>query len=132
MASFASSHPLDAPGSAPRVVVEALAHRSELAALELREAQEHGLRTALIMGLAGLLGLLGGFAVNLAIAAAVWNREDRASILAAVTAVYLVGAGILAYLASRRLRTWHPFSETCRQFHEDCACIHDVIVSSAR
>jgi len=132
MASFASTHPLDAPGSAPRVVVEALAHRSELAALELREAQEHGLRTALIMGLAGLLGLLGGFAVNLAIAAAVWNREDRASILAAVTAVYLVGAGILAYLASRRLRTWHPFSETCRQFHEDCACIHDVIVSSAR
>jgi uncharacterized membrane protein YqjE len=132
MASFASSHPLDTPGSAPRVVVEALAHRSELAALELREAQEHGLRTALFLGVAAVLALLGGFAANLAIAAAVWNRGDRASILAAVTAGYLVVAGALAYVGSRRLRTWHPFSETCRQFHEDCACIHDVIVSSAR
>lgn len=132
MASFTSSHPLDAPGSAPRVIVEALTHRGELAALELREAQQHGFCTAVIMAFAAGLVLLAGFAATIAVAAAVWDRPNRGAILGWVALGDLAVAGLLALVASRRLKTWQPFAETTRQFHEDCACIHDVIASCAR
>ncbi len=132
MASYGSSNPLSAPGSAPRVIVESLVHRGELAALELREAQQHGLRTAVLIGFSGILVLLGGFAGTFALAAAVWQREDRGLILSLVTLGYLGGAAVLAYLASRRLRNWSPFAETCRQFHADCECLHDVIATATR
>lgn len=127
-----NSPPFSAPGSAPRVIVEALVHRGELASLELKEAQQHGLRTALLMGFSGILVLLGGFAGTFALAAAVWQRDDRGLILTFLTLGYLVGAAILAYVASRRLRDWSPFAETCRQFHADCACLHDVIATATR
>jgi uncharacterized membrane protein YqjE len=114
------------------VIVESLVHRGELAALELREAQQHGFRTAVLIGFSGILVLLGGFAGTFALAAAVWQREDRGLILWLVTLGYLAGAAVLAYLVSRRLRNWSPFAETCRQFHADCGCLHDVIETATR
>jgi len=132
MAALTSTHSLDAPSSAPRVVLQALAHRGELAALELHEARDHAVRTVVVLGLAGAFGLLAGFAATLAVAAAVWDRPNRVAILAGVAVADVLVTGLLGWAASRRLQGWHPFAETCRQFHQDCACIHDVIVSSAR
>lgn len=132
MSAYGSSHPLAAPGSAPRVIMESLVHRGELAALELREAQQHACRTAILIGVSGILVLLGGFAGTFALAAAVWQRDDRGLILSLVTLVYLAGAAVLAYVGTRRLRDWSPFAETCRQFHADCHCLHDVIATATR
>jgi uncharacterized membrane protein YqjE len=109
-----------------RVVVEALTHRGELASVELREACEHGTRTAILVGLSCALLLLGGFCGTFAIAAAVWERPDRGMILGLLTFAYLAGCGALAYAAARRIKAWKPFSETARQFQEDCACVHDI------
>jgi uncharacterized membrane protein YqjE len=132
MISFSSAAPVGSPGSTPRVVVEALMHRVELASVELKEVRQHGLRTAILAGVSGALLLLSGFAATFAIAAAVWNRSDRGMILGLITVGYLVGAGVLAFIAARRMKTWRPFSETARQFREDCACVHDIIHSSER
>jgi len=90
-----SSPPLAAPGSVPRVVVEALMHRGELISVELKEAQAHAARTAVSALLAGALLLLGGFAGTFAVAAAVWNRDDRGLILGLLTLAYLASAAAL-------------------------------------
>jgi uncharacterized membrane protein YqjE len=129
MISFGSSTPMTAPGSTSRVVVEALMHRGELAAVEFKEAREHGTRTAILVGLSCALLLLGGFCGTFAIAAAVWDRPDRGMILTLLTVAYLAGSGVLAFVTARRLKTWQPFSESARQFREDCACVHDIAES---
>jgi uncharacterized membrane protein YqjE len=132
MISFGSSSPLAASGSTPRVVVEALVHRGDLLSVELKEARVHGLRTAIMVGISGVLLLLAAFSGTFALAAAVWQRNDRGLILGLVTLGYLVVSGIFACIVARRLRTWHPFSETVRQFHEDCECVQEIIKESAR
>jgi uncharacterized membrane protein YqjE len=132
MISFGSSTPHVAHGSTPRVVVEALIHRGDLLAVELKEARVHGLRTAITVGISSVFLLLAGFSGTFALAAAVWQRNDRGLILTLVTLGYLAISGILAYIAARRLTTWHPFSETVRQFHEDCECVQDIIKESSR
>ena len=38
----------------------------------------------------------------------------------------LFGLGLLGFVAARRLKTWQPFTETARQFREDCSCVHDI------
>jgi uncharacterized membrane protein YqjE len=122
-----SSPPVAAPGSVQRVVVEALMHRGELISVELREARAHAARTAVAALLAAALLLLGGFAGTFAVAAAVWNREDRGMILGLLTIAYLAGAVALGFVAARRLRSWQPFAETFRQFHQDCTCLHESL-----
>ena len=107
-------------------------HRSELAALELREARQHGFRTAVMIGVSVALVLVGGMAATLAVAAAVWNRDDRGLILSLVAVGYLAVSAAFALVAARRLKTWQPFAETSRQLHADCACIQDIISSAKR
>ncbi len=127
-----SSPPLAAPGSVPRVVVEALMHRGELISVELKEAQVHAARTAVAVVLACALLLLAGFAGTFAVAAAVWNRDDRGLILSLLTLAYLAASAALGFLAARRLRSWQPFAETFRQFHQDCVCLHETLSNAAR
>jgi uncharacterized membrane protein YqjE len=127
-----SSPPLATPGSVPRVVVEALMHRGELASIELREARLHAAKTAVAAVFSGALLLLGGFAGTFALAAAVWNRGDRGLILGLVTLAYLAASAALGLVAARRLKAWQPFSETFRQFREDCSCLHDALASGSR
>jgi uncharacterized membrane protein YqjE len=131
--SYSDSNPSVAtPGAAPRVVVDALIHRGELASIELTEATQHGAGTAIAAVLSVALLLLGGFAGTFALAAAVWQRPDRGLILGLVTLAYLLGSAALGFVAFRRLKGWQPFSETRRQFHEDCACINDMFNSGSR
>jgi uncharacterized membrane protein YqjE len=132
MIKVASAAPLAEPGAAPRVMVEALMHRGELAAIELKEARQHGVWTAAALVVSGMLLLLGGFAGTIALAAAVWHRDDRGLILGLVALAYLLGAAALGYFASRRLKSWKPFEESRRQFHADCECVHDMLMSMAR
>jgi uncharacterized membrane protein YqjE len=132
MISNGSSPHLAEPGSVPRVVVEALMHRGELASVELREARLHAARTAAAAALAGALLLLGGFAGTFAVAAAVWGREDRGLILGLLALAYVAGAAALGFVASRRLSSWQPFAETFRQLHEDCAFLHRTLADGKR
>lgn len=128
--SAASAGIFTALGPAPRIILEGLAHRGELAALELVEARNHAAATTLIAILAGVLTLLGGFAGTFAIAAAVWDRDDRALILGLVTLAYFLGVGALGWWIARRLRTWHPLSETRRQLGQDGACLKGFLPAS--
>jgi uncharacterized membrane protein YqjE len=127
MAYTESSPPLATPGSVPRVAVEALIHRGELASLELKEASAHGTRTFVAVVLSGALFFLAGVSGTFALAAAVWSREDRGLILGLLALAYLLGSAALGYLASRRLRSWQPLAETFRQLHADCACLRDTL-----
>ncbi len=122
--------PLATPGSAPRVVVEALTHRGELALLELDQARRHAAGTAAAFVLSAALLILGGFAVTLAAAAAVWSRQDRGLILGLLAAAYLAASVALAFVAARRLGSWRPFAETRRQLHEDASCLRGVLARS--
>lgn len=125
MIASASSPEIDAPPTLPRVVIDGLVHRGELAGLELSDATGSLARTGIVAGLAFALALLAGFAATFAVAAAVWDRPDRGLILGLVALAYLAVAAVLSWVASRRLKSWRPFSETTRQLREDCACIQD-------
>jgi|HubBroStandDraft_1064217.scaffolds.fasta_scaffold1348219_1 uncharacterized membrane protein YqjE len=132
MSAPASSPLIGAPGSVPRIVVEGLMHRGELAALELREARTYAASTAVAAAAAAALALLGGFAGTFAIAAAVWERPDRGLIMGLVTLAYFIGAAALAWWVAARLKTWRPLAETLYQFREDCACIHQHLSENSR
>ena len=132
MAYTESAPSLAAPGSLPRVVVDGLLHRSELASLELHEARAHGLRTVALIVFCGALLLLSGFAATLAVAAWVWDRPDRGPILLLLGVAYLAVSGTLGYAASRRLSSWEPMSESIKQFREDCTCLRDTFSHPGR
>jgi uncharacterized membrane protein YqjE len=116
----------------PRILVEGLMHRGELATLELREARTHVAFTAVIAGAAVALVLLGGFAGTFAIAAAVWERANRGAILGLVTLAYFLGAVALAWCLARRLKSWRPFAETIYQLREDSSCLHHHLSENTR
>ncbi len=121
---------LSALGPASRIVVEGLAHRGELAALELAEARDHAAKTAVMALGAVACALLTGFAGTFALAALVWHREDRGLILGLVTLAYALGAAGLGLFAARRLRDWRPLAETRHQLGEDCACVREMLPDS--
>lgn len=114
-------------GPAPRIVLEGLMHRGQLATLEMAEARDHAARTALIALLAGVGALLAGFAALLTLAALVWQRDDRGLILGLATLALVLGAGGLGGWAARRLRAWQPLAETRRQLHEDRVCLENLL-----
>lgn len=118
---------LDRVGPATRVVLTGLRHRGELAAIEAGEAGGH-LAGSLALGLGSVVfALLGGVAINLALAASVWHREDRGLVLAIVAVTELLLAVLAALLVARRLRHWRPLAETRRQLGADCNCIQDLL-----
>jgi len=122
---------LDRVGPAAHVVLTGLRHRGELAALEAGEAGDH-LAGSLALGLGAVVfAVLGGFAINLALAAAVWDRADRGLILAFVAVVELLLALGTGLLVARRLRRWRPLAETRRQLDQDCECIHKLLPSDS-
>ena len=129
MSLMGSRFPFSGGETVPSVVAEALVHRAELASLELEEAKRHGMVTVVLTAVASGLLLLAGFTSTFALAACVWTREDRGVILSCVALAYLLAAVSLGLFVVRRLRTWVAFPETCKQFREDCACIHGLATS---
>jgi uncharacterized membrane protein YqjE len=126
------SPPLAALGPTPRIVVEGLMHRSELASIELKEARVQAASTGIIAALAAALLLLGGFAGTFAIAACVWHREDRGLILGLAALAYLLGAGALGWWTVHRINSWHPLAESRRQVQEDFVCLHQFLIENGR
>lgn len=123
---------LDRIGPAARVVVKGLRHRGELAAIETGEAGEH-LAGSLALGVGSLVfAVLGGFAVNFAVAASLWHRDDRGLLLALFAGLQLLLAVATGLLVARRLRRWHPLPETRRQLREDCECVQDLLPTDSR
>jgi uncharacterized membrane protein YqjE len=118
--------------SIPRIIVGALMHRGELAALELREARAHFATTAIAAGASTALVLLGGIAGTFAIAASVWDNPRRGLILGLVTLAYFTGATALAWWTRRRVLSWRPFAETAYQLREDCSCLHQHVSENSR
>jgi uncharacterized membrane protein YqjE len=112
--------------------VDALVHRGELAALELAEARQYGVRTVLISVISVAFVLLAGTAATFAVAAAVWDRPDRGMILSLLALGYFTASVLFALVAARRLRDWQPFAETARQLREDCACIQEIVNDATR
>lgn len=120
---------LDRVGPVSRIALGGAAHRGELASLELGEACDH-LSGSFALGLgASVLAVLGGFALNFSVAAAVWHREDRGLILLLLALVQLAAAAALVVVCARRLRRWHPLAETRRQLREDCDCLQNLTPS---
>jgi uncharacterized membrane protein YqjE len=111
---------------------ESVAHRVELANLELKEAREHVIVSVTIAGAAGALSLLTGFACTLTIASVVWDQPHREWWLTGLATVYLIAALAAAHWLSRRLRTWQPFEDTQRQLHQDHQCLRDLIKTATR
>lgn len=121
---------LDRAGPAMRIVLSGLAHRGELAALEASEARDH-LAGSLALGFgAAVFAVLGGFALNLALAAAVWHRDDRGLVLGLVALAELALATGISLACVRRVRRWRPLAETRHQLSEDCACLQQILPSS--
>ena len=123
---------LPEPGVALALLCESLAHRAELAAIELEEAQEHAVRCLLLTGAVGALALFAGFALTLLIASQVWDDPHRAWWLGGLTAAYLAGALAAARVLTRRLRDWRPLGETKRQLREDYRCLSNQLNSAGR
>ncbi len=132
MSTPALSSPTFSPGSTPRILIEGLIHRGELAGLELREARSHVAGTAIATGVAAALGLLGGIAATFAVAAAVWDSPHRGLLLSLLALAYFAAAAGLAWWAARRLRIWRPFAETLYQLREDCSCLHQHLTENSR
>lgn len=122
--------PLAALGPTPRIVLESLAHRGQLASVELVEARNHAALTTALAVFAAALTLLAGFAGTFTVAALVWQRDDRGLILGLVTLAYVLGAAALGWLAANRLKTWRPLAETRHQLGEDYTCLRQFLHTS--
>ncbi len=118
---------MDALESPPRIILDGLLHRGELARIELKDARTHLAVTGAAAGVAGALVLLGGLTGTFALAALVWERGDRAVILGLVALGYVLGACALGWWTALRIRSWHPLSETRYQLREDCACLNHYL-----
>jgi uncharacterized membrane protein YqjE len=120
---------LPASGVAFSILSESVAHRAELASLELGEARDHALVSTLLAAGTAAMVLFSGFAITLLLASLVWESPHRGWWLAGLCAAYL-GTALWAGLALvRRLRTWRPLEETQTQLQEDFQCLNKLIKS---
>lgn len=118
-------------GPAPGVILEGLAHRGDLIALELGDARDHAARTAVAAILAVAGAVLTGFATLFALAALVWHRDDRGLIMSVAALAFLIGTVASGWWAARRLKSWQPLAETRRQLAADRACLESLLPKSA-
>jgi len=108
---------------------ESIAHRAELAALELEEAREHVTGSTILAGVVGALALFTGFAFTLLVASLVWDLPSRAWWLGGLCVLYLGAAVTCGMILSHRLRTWQPLEEIQSQMQQDYQCLSQLIKS---
>lgn len=109
---------------------EAFEHRSALAQLELAEARDHAVRSAILGLVTGLLGLFAGFAFTLLIAGLVWDSPHRVLWLAGLCLAYILGCVGTGYALRRHIRDWRPLEETQSQLQQDRQCLSQLIKSA--
>ncbi len=122
---------LPPPGVALALLTESVAHRAELAGLELAEARDHAGGSALLAGTAAALGLLTGFAFTFFVAGLVWDGPHRGWWLGGLCAGYLAATLGTGCLLRQRLRTWRPLGEIQQQLQQDYQCLSTLIKSAA-
>jgi hypothetical protein len=132
MSTVESAPSAAALGSTPRILAEGLLHRGQLASLEFGEARSHAAKTGALAAAACAFALLGGFTGTLALAALVWDREDRSLILGLVALAYLAGTAGFAWWAASRFMSWRPMAESRNQIREDCTCIIQCLPAKTR
>ncbi|HYC70079.1 MAG TPA: phage holin family protein [Opitutaceae bacterium] len=115
------------PGEILSLFSEAFGHRAQLAQLELGEARDHVVGSAVLAAAATVLGLLTGVSITLLVAALVWESEHRAWWIGGLCLLYCALAGAAAYLLRRRLRQWRPLAETQFQLNQDGACVSRIL-----
>lgn len=123
---------LPAPGVVLNLFSESVAHRAELATLELDEAREHITGSLLLAGVTAALVLFTGFAVTLLVACLVWDLPNRGWWLGGLCAVYLGAALATGFILTRRVRMWLPLAETRSQLHQDYRCLNQLFKSATR
>jgi uncharacterized membrane protein YqjE len=123
---------MPAPGVAFSLFSESVAHRAELASVEVGEARDHALVSTLLAAGTVVLALFTGFAVTLLLASLVWDSPHRVWWLTGLCAIYLGSAFLTGFALVKRLRTWRPLSETTSQLHEDFQCLSQLIKSVVR
>ena len=112
-----------------KILLEAALHRGELATFELADARDYVFALTLIGLTAFALTLLGGFTVIFTLAALVWERSDRAVIFGIVGLGFLVGAGVLFWIVTARLKKWDPFKTTNEQLRNDQSCLLGILTA---
>jgi uncharacterized membrane protein YqjE len=121
---------------APRIALsllgESLAHRAELAILELGEARDHALGSMLLAAAAAALLFSTGFAFTLLLTALVWDDPHRGWWLGGLAVAYLAAATAAGTALRYRLRRWRPLEEIRRQLQEDQRCLNQLLKSAAR
>jgi uncharacterized membrane protein YqjE len=122
---------LPAPGVALALFTESVAHRAELAALELAEARDHAFGSTLLAGAAGTLVLCTGFAFTLLVAGLVWDDPHRGWWLGGLCTVYLAATLATGFILARRLRAWRPLGDTHVQLQRDYQCLSNLLKSAA-
>ncbi len=123
---------MPAPGVAFSLFSESVAHRAELASVEVGEARDHALVSTLLAAGTIVLALFTGFAVTLLLASLVWDSPHRIWWLTGLCAIYLGSALATGFTLVKRLRTWRPMSETTSQLQEDFQCLSHLIKSVVR
>lgn len=123
---------LPALGVALGLFTESVAHRAELASLELAEAREHAVHSMLLAAGTAVLGLCTGFALTLLVASLVWDLPNRGLWLAGLGALYLAGAVTTGLLLRNRLHNWRPLSAVSAQLQQDYQCLSHLIKSATR
>jgi uncharacterized membrane protein YqjE len=111
---------------------ESVAHRAELAAIELDEAREHAVTSSILAALALTLVLFTGIGFTFFYAGAVWESPNRNLWLGGLCGVYLAAAAIVCVLLTRRLRTWRPMGETQGQLQRDYQCLSQLFHRASR
>lgn len=120
---------LSNPAAVLRTLLDAVRHRSELAATEAALARDT-LARLVIMSLAAFsLFLLAGFAGTFALAAAVWDHPHRGLILAGVAWAFALCSLGLFLWSMRMLKSWKPLSETCEQLRRDEGFVRRLLSS---
>ena len=135
LSSIATSAPrskLPAPGVAFSLFSESVAHRAELASVEVIEARDHALVSTLLAAGTVTLALFTGFAITLLLASLVWDSPHRVWWLVGLCVLYLGAAVLTGFSLVKRLRSWRPLSETQTQLQEDFQCLSKLIKSVIR
>ncbi|HEY4302711.1 MAG TPA: phage holin family protein [Candidatus Didemnitutus sp.] len=117
---------IPAAGEFIGLFTESVAHRAELAVLELDEARDHAMVSTVMAGVALTLVLFTGIGFTFLVAGMVWDSPNRTMWLGGLCSVYLVAAVIAGILLTHRLRTWRPLGETQSQLQRDYQCLSQL------
>lgn len=107
-----------------RVLLRALGHRLDLAALEAREARVELVFFVALLGMAVAAAFLAGFTLSLLVAAIFWDTPYRVVALVCLAVAQIAAAVAGLGWVRARARAWRPLAETREQLRKDAECLN--------